>query len=299
MGYWEQRKLFDKIHDIFKSVLGRSTPDEVFRTFELVISDDKKRLREFRSSNVLSPAVYEVDFPRVAGPVDLYHYTTIDGFKGIIKEEQIYLHPVANRMKEGEFYPYAIDNEFDGYYTPDPETGRTYGQELSEELYYISLTDLQNGANEEVLWRYFSEYRGVRLKLRLNPKPPCDLRRIKYRPEDGKTALTKIDELLGEELGLRFCPHESSRIPAFYLPEGLKQEDETRLMIKKHIKGEDRTIQFGKGRVWPVPLAAPDEITSDPWCEIELLELKCGPECNRNDVLAVLDDTKYQGVPVT
>ncbi|GAA0616818.1 hypothetical protein [Paenochrobactrum glaciei] len=299
MSYWGKREQLDKLQAIFKSVLGNATPDDIFIHGELTVSVDKKRLREFSSSKLLSHAIYEVDFPRVAGPVDLYHYTTIDGFRGIIREGKIYLYPVAKRMKEGEFHPYAFDNEFDGYYTPDPETCRTYGQELSEDLYYISLTDLKNGDDEDQFWSYFSEHRGVRLKLRLTPKVACDLRRMKYRPKDGKTALTEINELLGEKLGLRFCPHESSRIPAFYLPDGFKAEDETRLMIKKHIEGKDRTIQFGDGMVWPVPLAAPGGVTNDDWCEIELLEVKVAPNGNGADVQSELDGTIYQSVPVT
>lgn len=298
MGYWEQRELFDKIHSIFKSVLGNATPDEIFKRPELTIAGDKKRLREYTSSKVLSHAIYEVDFPRVAGPVDLYHYTSIDGFKGIISGQQLYLFPVIKRWDENEFEPFTREHNLDGYFTPDPKTGVSRGEELSEDLYYISLTDLMNVIDDEYLWDVFTdEGKGVRLKLRVTPKQPSDLRRIGYQTTNGKTALSRINELLGE-IGMSFHPWEISRIPAFYLPEGLKLEDETRLMIKKHIEGEDRTIQFGKWKVWPVPLAAPGEITKDPWCEIELLEIKCGPECNRDDVLEVLKGTKYQDVPV-
>lgn len=103
------------------------------------------------------------------------------------------------------------------------------------------------------------------------------------------------EELAG--LGYTFCPWELSRIPAFSLPYSLKIEDETRLLIKKHIEGEDRTIPFGDGKVWPVPLAAPNEITNDPWCEIELVEIKAGPDCDTAGVRSIISETDYKNVP--
>lgn len=283
---------------IFRSVLGSATPDAVFDDRAITISEDGRRLYEHTGNgHLLAEAVLGVDFPREAGPIELDHYTSLDGLKAISASAQLHLHPVAKRLHEDEFSTFAREHGFEGYFD-DNGRGKKILEELSEDLFYISLATPGN-PNEADLWKVFAEDgRGVRLRLRLTPRAPADLRRIGY--QTGKpTALKSINDALLVRAGLIYIPWTVSRICAFYLPIGYREEHEVRLMVKRHVGGPDHTIKGGGWDVWPIALAPPGAMTGDEWCEIELIEVAVGGRCAPAAAKNALANTIFSGIAIT
>lgn len=285
-------------HRIFRSVLGNATPDKVFDDKAVAISEDGKRLYEYTGNGrVLAEAVLGVDFPREAGPIELDHYTSLDGLKAIATSAQLHLHPVAKRLHEDEFATFAREHDLQGYFD-DNGRGEKVLEDLSKDLFYISLAKLGN-PDEADLWSAFAnDGRGVRLRLRLTPKAPADLRRMGYQT-GSPTALKRINDALLAQEGLVYTPWTISRICAFYLPIGYREEHEVRLMVKRHEGGPDRTIKGRQWDVWPIALAAPGATTGDEWCEIELVEITAGARCAAPAVRSALAGTIFSAVTVS
>lgn len=285
-------------HRIFRSVLAGATPDNVFNDKTVEISDDGKRLYEHTGNGgTLAEAVLGVDFPREVGPIELEHFTSFDGLKAIALSAQLHLFPVAKRLHEDEFATFAREHGLQGYFDYNGR-GEKVLEELSRDLFYISLTRPGN-PDEGTLWSDFAnDGRGVRLRLRLTPKTSTDLRRMGYQ-NGHQTALKRINDALFAQEGLVYIPWTISRICAFYLPIGYQHEDEVRLLIKRHQGGADRAIKLGQWDVWPIALAAPGAVTGDPWCEIELVEVTAGPRCTATAVRTALANTIFSTVPVT
>ncbi|MEQ1945250.1 hypothetical protein ABMA32_22790 [Mesorhizobium sp. VNQ89] len=287
----------DAAHKVFRSVLGAAIPDQVFTERAVTISDDGQRLYEFTGNNrVLAEAVLGVDFPRAAGPIELDHYTTLTGLKAIVASRKIHLRAVATYLHEGEFATFAQEHGLQGYFD-DNGRGKQVLEDLSDNLFFISLTKPGN-PDETTLWDAFAnEGRGVRLRLRVTPTPAGDLRTMSYQTGH-PTALKQINDALASE-GLVYTPWTISRICAFYLPLGYRVEREVRLLVKRHEDGVDRTIQRGPHTVWPVALAAPGATTGDPACEIELVEVTAGPRCMATAVQAAVAGSVYAEVAVS
>lgn len=227
--------------DVFRSVLGDANPDEVFRETRVTLSNDGRRLYEHTANNrCLAEAVLGADFPRVPGPVDLDHYTSFGGVKGIIETQQFNLTSVARRLHEGEFATFAREHKLDGYFGTNGR-GQQVLQELSEDLFYLSMT-MPGNPDEDMLWETVaSGGRGACLHLRVTPRPSADLRRMGYQT-GRRTALKRINDGLFEQAQLVYTPWTISRICAFYLPLGYRPEREFRLMLKRHADGPDMTV---------------------------------------------------------
>jgi hypothetical protein len=285
-------------YPIFKSVLGATTPEHLFKEHQFTLSDDRHRLYEFTSSRELAEAVLEVDFPRVPGPTVVHHYSKLNGLRGIVQSGQLLLAPVARFVPDGEeFKTFAEVHGLRGYFDRN-EDGRRVYEELSHDLYFLSTTEPGN-PDDTMLWNEFADGgRGVRLQLRLTPKPASSFRRMAYRGQH-PTALKRINDALQAALGLTYTPWTISSICAFYLPKGFKDEREIRLLVKKHKDGLDLTIPSPSGPVWPIPLAAPGTSTTDPWCEIEVIGIDIGPRCDQQAVEAILVGNEYSAVPLT
>lgn len=285
-------------HRIFQSVLGRATPDKVFDDKAVTISEDGKWLYEHTGNGrVLAEAVLGVDFPREAGPIELDHYTSLAGLNAIATSAQLHLHPVAKRLHEDEFATFAREHDLQGYFD-DNGRGEKVLEELSKDLFYISLAKPRN-PNEADLWSVFAnDGRGVRLRLRLMPKAPADLRRMGYQT-GSPTALKRINDALLAQEGLIYIPWTISRICAFYLPIGYREEHEVRLMVKRHEGSPDRTIKGEPWDVWPVALASPGTTTGDEWCEFELVEVTAGTRCSATAVRNALAGTSFSAVTVS
>lgn len=288
----------ESAHRIFRSVLGGATPDAVFEERAVTISEDGKRFYEHTGNDhLLAEAVLGTDFPREAGPIDLDHYTSLAGLKAIAASEQLHLHPIAKRLHEDEFATFAHEHDLQGYFEDDGRGGKVL-EELSKDLFYISLARPGN-PNEHDLWSVFAnDGRGVRLRLRLTPKAPADLRRMGYQT-DSPTALKRINDALLAKEGLIYTPWTISRICAFYLPIGYREEHEVRLIVKRHEGGPDCTIKGGRWEVWPIALAAPGKTTGDKWCEIELVEITAGARCTPAAVQNALAGTIFSAVTIS
>ena len=283
-------------HGVFQSVLGAATPDKVFDEKAVVISSDGKWLTEFTANNgLLAEAVLGADFPRQLGPVDLEHYTILPALKAIVTSQSLHLRSVANYLHAGEFETFAREHNLEGYFA-DTEGGQKVYEELSDDLFFISLTRPGN-PDEPELWKSFAnDGKGVCLQLRLTPKPASDLREMSYQTGT-PTALKKINQKLANE-GLVYTPWTISRICAFYLPLSYHYEKEVRLLVKRHKDGVDRTIDSGGSKAWPVSLAVAGATTGDPCGEIELLGIRKGPRCSIDAVKATLAAGVYSGVPI-
>lgn len=284
-------------HTIFRSVLGDATPDKAFEDRAFTISEDGKRLFEHTGNvSVVAEAVLGTDFPREVGPIELYHYTTFSALQAIATSEQLHLYPIAKRLHEDEFATFALEHDLKGYFEENG-CGQKVLEELSNDLFYISLTKPGN-PDEASLWNDFADRgRGVRLLLRVTPKAPTDLRQIGYQTSN-PTALKRINAALLSEGGLIYIPWMLSRICAFYLPLGYREEREVRLMVKRYEGGPDRAITSGNNEVWPIALAHPRATTGDPWCEIEMVEITAGPRCSKNAVRTALASSVFSAVPV-
>lgn len=282
----------EAVRKIFRSVLGKNTPDELFKKQQLLYSDDGKWLYECTSTQQsLAEAVLGVDFPRVAGPVDLDHFTTFANFKSIITSGELQLNPVACNLNYDEFTTFAKEHSLDGYFALNKKGQKVY-EELSEDLFFISMTEPVN-SDEKMMWREFANKgKGVRLRLRVSPHLPADLRQMKYQTGE-PTALKQINDNLIKKQGLTYVPWTISRICAFYLPYGYHPEREVRLLLKQHLGGPDDTIKTGKFRVLPVPLTQSRGTASKGYCDIELIEVHPGSSCKLEAVQQVLTGTPY------
>ncbi len=285
-------------HRIFRSVLGIATPDAIFEERKITISEDGKRLYEHTGNGrVLAEAVLGLDFPLEAGPIELDHYTSLAGLKAIAASAQLHLHPVAKRLHEDEFATFAREHDLQGYFD-DNGRGKEVLEELSEDLFYISLA-MPGNPDEADLWSTFADDgRGVRLRLRVTPNAPADLRRMGYQT-GSPTALKRINDALLAQEGLIYIPWTVSRICAFYLPIGYREEHEVRLMVKRHEGGPDRTTKGGRWDVWPIAVAAPGTTTGDEWCEIELVEVTAGARCTTAAVRNALAGTIFSAVTIS
>jgi len=291
---------FDKIkvaYGIFQTVLNGAVPHEVFNEKKLTFSQDGKRLYEFTSNGkLLAEAVLGIDFPRIVDKVELVHYTPIHGLKGIVAKEALYLQPVARNLPDDEFTAFAVNHELDGYFTQG-KTGKQVYEELSNDLFYLSLTQT-NHTKEEVMWRDFAGGgTGVRLRLCITPMAGSELRRVGYQ-SGTPTAFKRINEELRRQLQLFYVPWGVSRICAFYILNKFYDEQEVRLLIKRHPDGQDLTTLNGSTRVWPVELGTASGPTSDLRCGIQLIGVEVGPRCSIETVQSVLDGSRYAGVSV-
>ncbi|MFS8039480.1 hypothetical protein ACI7BZ_21440 [Xanthobacter sp. AM11] len=86
-----------------------------------------------------------------------------------------------------------------------------------------------------------------------------------------------------------------SKIGAFYLPATLHRENEVRLLIMRYSGGRGETEFDGQNRYWPLPIGQHND-----FCDIQLLEIQCGPAAQRSDVLSAIAGTPFETtVPVT
>lgn len=285
-------------HKIFRLVLGDATPDSAFRVRAFTISVDGNWLYEYTGNGlVVAEAVLGADFPREKGPIELHHYAALSTLQAIVTSKQIHLYPITKRIHENEFSTFAHEHDLKGYFEQN-DRGKALFEELSNDLFYTSLTKLGN-PDEDRLWNDFADQeRGVRIQLRVTPKAPADLRQMAYQTGNS-TALKRINESLLSEEGMIYIPWTLSRICAFYLPRGYQSEREVRLMVKRHVGGLDKTITSGNYKVWPIALAQPGATTDDPCCEIEMVEVAAGRSCSKETVQSILASSVFSAVPVT
>jgi hypothetical protein len=193
---------------------------------------------------------------------------------------------------EGELDTFAIKHGLDGYLRSSNGNPPFY-KELSDDIFYTSLTR-PGGKNEDELWNVFAEGgRGVRLKLQVAPvRARSDLRPIQYE-QPAQTLLNELNNALAQEGEPPFVPWTTSRIGAFYLPSSLHREDEVRPMIKRYKGGRNDARSDPPNEYWPIPLNSEND-----YCRIDLLEIHQGANAARSDVVAAINGTRLASTPI-
>lgn len=103
-----------------------------------------KYIREFTAdSSPFSRAFLDGMFPRWDTSAELYHYTKMPALKAIVGSGILRLYALRKRINEGELAHFAKDHDLKGYF--ESTAGEPYYKELSDDLFYTSLTpDLTN-----------------------------------------------------------------------------------------------------------------------------------------------------------
>ena len=283
------------VTNVFQDVLGRHALAGVFDPHAVHIRP--RFICEFTGSHELSNAVLDSMFPRDAGPVELEHFTSLDGFRGIVSSGELRLYSVSKRLEEHEFTTFAREHRLAGYLRCGQHGYvRPYYRQLAKDLFYCSLTRPGAG-NESHMFRAFADHgRGVRLRLRVMPGA-AELRSIRYQQLGRPTLLRELNEALVERRSVPFVPWTLSKIGVFYLPLGYATEDESRLLIKRYVeyRGTDMDVARSDGRFeyWPLPIGIPNR-----WCLIELVQVTPGPTCDLALVNRTLAASRFHGVPI-
>ena len=136
MNYWEERKRNEAVKEVFVSVLGQNNPGDVWVGPKLAFSDSGT-IYEFTSNkNQLSEAVFNIDFPRLDGPVELDHFTTITALKGIVCSSSLHLSSLRKRYDQDEFASYVNTHGLGGYSKPKPDE-KPLQDQLVENLFFL------------------------------------------------------------------------------------------------------------------------------------------------------------------
>lgn len=286
MQAMERRK---KIADIFRACLtpyGRQGDVDETR---LHVSDNV--VVEFTGNDRrLSNAVLDTMFPRYAAPCELRHYTSLASLAGIASSQELRLYAVRKRVGQGELDTFARKHLLQGYL--DSSAGEPIYKELSDDLFYTSFAGL-TPKNEPGMWTVFADAgKGVRLQFRLAPGA-AELRAIQYNTP-ARTLLNQINDGLAAAGEPPFVPWTTSRIGAFYLPSTLEDEDEVRLLIKRHPGGRDGAKHDGAFEYWPVPIGIDNEI-----CSLDIIGIHLGPNAVKSDAEAAIAKTPFELLPLT
>ena len=276
-----------KAADILRRVLGPlGIAGNVVET-ELHIQS--KVIVEHTCSRKLSNAILEAMFPKQQAPIVAFHYTSIDGLRGIASSGELRLYAVRKRVGEGELKTFAKRHRLDGYLNTN--NGQEYYKELSDDLFYSSFVR-EVDVDPAEMWKLFGEHgKGVRLQMRLEPEH-AELRPIQYE-QPSRTILSELNDALTAEGLPPFLPWTISRIGAFYLPSSLAPESEVRLMIKRYESGKSPARSDGRYEYWPVLINQANSL-----CKIELVEIAVGPAGHINEVRSALKGTAFENVGV-
>jgi hypothetical protein len=244
------------------------------------------------NGNRISQAVLDTMFPRQQTPREFYHYTKMQGLRGIASSGELRLYALRNRIDEGELDTFAQKHRLKGYL--GSSAGEPMFKELSDDIFYTSFCGL-GSSGEQYMWGAFAAGgTGVRFKFRIEPLiPELEARSIQYE-QAARTLLNDINDRLGKEGEPPFVPWTLSKIGAFYLPSSLAIEDEMRLLIKRHKGGRNDARTEGKYEFWPLPIGTRGDL-----CRLEVLEIQAGPNAVRADIEAAINGTLLATVPVS
>jgi hypothetical protein len=278
----------NKIADILRRCLQSHGLQHVVNETELVVGE--LSVTEKTSNHDVSLAVLDTMFPHQTAPCDLYHYTSLESLKSIASSGQLRLYAVRKRINQGELDAFAKAHGLKGYL--DGTHGAPFYEELSDDLFYTSLTRLVPPKNPSLMWGVFAARTGVRLQFTIAPKPAAELRPIYY--EDSKTSLlNEINKELAREALPIFVPWTLSRIGVFYLPLMLRTEDEVRLAIKRYKGGPNPVLSDGEFNYWPLPIGVDND-----FCRVDCVGIHAAPSAVRTDVEAAVAGTPF-ALPLT
>jgi hypothetical protein len=287
----------DAVIAILKQKLGeRSIPVEIER-WEIQLHD--KYLNEITGNHAkISNLIYDHLFPKLATPIELWHYTTPQAFESIIGSAELRLFWLKKWIEKdcGEIETFAKKEGFDGYL--DDSKGMAEFKKLSENLFYASFTPISTSATDEAyMWDVFGGHgQGARIKFEITLTQGDhrgDLRGIQYE-QPGKTLLGEINEALANSNEPAFLAWSSSRVGAFYLPDDLGIENEIRLLVK-HFDGAspDQRAFSGADRYWPVPIGRPN-----PVAKLEMTGIELGQKADHSKLRDVVTRSQsFKNVP--
>jgi hypothetical protein len=239
----------------------------------------------------LSKAILDQMFPREPAPSTLYHYTSLEGLKGIATSGELRLFPIRNRLGQGgELKAFAKAHGLQGYL--DSAEGQPFYKQLSDDLFYAALTRVPP-KDPQLMWEAFARGTGARLELRVEPKA-AELRPIRYEQKGARTLLSVINDALTQDGAPPLVPWTLSRIGAFYLASTVRTEDEVRLVMKKYAGGFDPTRSDGKSLYWPIPIGQADDV-----CRLDVLGIHVAPSGDSKEIEAGIAGTALAAVPVT
>lgn len=191
-------------------------------------------------------ALWNLCFPALPH-AELWHYTTLDNLANILRQAEIWLHPISKRMGEGELTEFATHFGYYGFIDVESNGDRVVDN-FAHNLFYLSLTDLDNADD---LWNYGD----VRLRLRISPvQARADLRKMRYSIGSNHP-LCVLKKFSTDRFGRHFLPSQVSRCAAFFLDSYYSWESEVRLLIKRFDTPSDLIIRESGGHeVVAVPL---------------------------------------------
>lgn len=239
----------------------------------------------------LSRAILDHMFPREPSPSTLYHYTDLKGLAGIASSKELRLYPIRKRLGQGgELSAFAQAHGLKGYL--DTSQGSPYYEELSDDLFYVSLTRIPP-KDPFLMWSAFAQGTGVRLEFEVRPKV-AQLRPVYYQATSATTLLAEINAALAASGEPPFVPFTISQIGAFYLTSLVSSEDEVRLMVKRHHGGTDLTRNDGSYDYWPVPLGKANDV-----CDLDLKGIHVAPAGSVSSVTAAIAGTSFSTLAPT
>lgn len=124
---------------------------------------------------------------------EYHHFTTIESFESIVKDEKLWLFTVSKRFSEDEFISFYAAHNMTGYETRKNSKGQTLTEEFVGDTFYMSFTNENIQPNAlKMMWDYFAENgTGVKLVFEVSDLS-TDLRKVFYPLNDKQKALPLI-----------------------------------------------------------------------------------------------------------
>lgn len=243
--------------------------------------------RQLQEGPVFMDALWDICFPTASAGAR-WHYTEASSFSSIINSGEIWLHPLANRMDEGELMDFASEFGLKGFSKSD------YRDARAAELFYLSLTDQEypgEWGQPDCFWNYGE----VRLRLRVEPvMTRAHLRKVAYSCS-GEHPLKALEAVARRCFDRTFMPWGVSRNGAFFLREEHSWESEVRLLLKRFHQTTDLTVrQVHDGEVVAIPLGVRTKRV-----QIDLLEVQVQKEEDLADVHSLVENSRFCGVNVS
>jgi hypothetical protein len=238
----EQTRACDVLNPLL-AVAGQPMPD----MRQVYIGE--KSIIEFSSYDGLTRSVVDYDMPLINTTVTLDHYTKSVGFRGIMQSGELHLAPLTRRLGQGELDTFAIGHGLKGYIDGKGQATDDM-RKAAADLFYTSFT---NSKVSNSLWKIFGDHGdGYRLRFEIKAGGGAQLCSIRYQGQE--TLLKQVnDTLVGAGLP-RFIAKGISRIGAYFLPNSLNYEGETRLLAKRFEGGGAPVLTGSRGDYWPIPI---------------------------------------------
>lgn len=280
-----------KIESIIKEELNKAGVNLDWDYNDLTIPHDLAVVIEASASGgKLSSAIIDHYFHSKQPSAELAHFTSLDKFASILDSKSIRLSCLKEVLGQGEFKTFAKDFALNNLL--NQTTGRSYAEELAEQIFFTSFSNLFP-KDEKVLWQRFGRHgAGVKIhfELRVN-RSRSELRPILYSShvEAASTLINQISKRIKSECKRDFILKGISRIGAFYLNtnSGLDVEEETRLIVNTWGEGIGHNLIVTEGgkKYFPIEIENPD----NDFCYIRMISVEAGSQCQIEDVSMLLE----------